>query len=62
MQKIVNFVQRAACNEHGATAVEYGLVASLIAIALIGAIVATGGSTEAMWDFVAEQYKNASGG
>lgn len=49
-------------NVKGAVAVEYGLLAGLIAVALIGALVATGGSTEAMWDFVAQQYKSVTGG
>lgn len=32
-----------------------------IAVALIGAIVATGGATEGMWDYVGQQYKAVSG-
>jgi len=38
----------------GATAVEYGLLASLIAIAAIGAMVNLGNRTGVMWDYVEE--------
>lgn len=34
----------------GATAIEYGLIVACIALAIIGALQALGGSTGAMWD------------
>lgn len=60
MRNLIKTIWRGIGNQAGATAVEYGLVAGLIAVALIAAIAATGGSTEAMWDYVAQQYKGAS--
>ena len=40
MQNIVRFMK----DESGATAIEYGLIAALIAVAIIGAVTAVGGS------------------
>jgi len=41
MQNIVRFLK----DESGATAIEYGLIAALIAVAIIGAVSAVGTST-----------------
>ena len=40
---------RFLADESGATAIEYGLIAALIAIALIGAFAALGGNNGALW-------------
>jgi len=40
MQNFVRFMK----DESGATAIEYGLIAALIAVAIIGAVTAVGGS------------------
>ncbi len=40
MQNFVRFIK----DESGATAIEYGLIAALIAVAIIGAVTAVGGS------------------
>ena len=37
-----NLVTRFATDESGATAIEYGLIASLIAVAIIGVVTTTG--------------------
>lgn len=37
-----NFITRFAKDESGATAIEYGLIAALIAVAIIGAITLVG--------------------
>lgn len=42
-------------NESGATAIEYGLIAALIAVAIIGAVTALGSNTSATFDKVAQQ-------
>jgi pilus assembly protein Flp/PilA len=42
MQNFVRFMK----DESGATAIEYGLIAALIAVAIIGAVTAVGGSVE----------------
>jgi len=41
MQKIARFFK----NESGATAIEYGLIAALIAVAIISAVTTLGGET-----------------
>lgn len=38
-----NLLNRFAKDESGATAIEYGLIAALIAVVIIGALVAIGG-------------------
>ncbi len=37
------FISRFMNDESGATAIEYGLIAALIAVAIIGAVTAVGG-------------------
>ncbi|MEL6831111.1 MAG: Flp family type IVb pilin [Pseudomonadota bacterium] len=44
----------------GATAVEYGLIAALMTLALIGALSSTGGNTGAKWDGVSDQIVDAT--
>ena len=51
-----------ARNEKGATAIEYGLIAALIAIALITALTTLGGSLSSMFDTVASSVDTAAGG
>jgi pilus assembly protein Flp/PilA len=45
MEKIQNFFK----DESGASAVEYGLLVSLIAVAIIGAVTALGGKLSALF-------------
>ncbi len=42
-------------NESGATAIEYGLIAALIAVAIIGAVSALGQNTSTTFNKVATQ-------
>ena len=42
-------------NESGATAIEYGLIAALIAVAIITAVSALGSNTSSTFDKVAQQ-------
>ena len=42
-------------NESGATAIEYGLIAALIAVAIIGAVTALGSNTSSTFQTVADQ-------
>lgn len=46
-------------DEAGATAVEYGLIASLIIIAMIGGISSLGGGAGGMWGDLSTQVQNA---
>ena len=48
MNALVNFIK----DEEGVTAIEYGLIASLIAVAIIAAITLTGAKLSAMFTFI----------
>ena len=49
MDAIRHKVRRLLADGRGATAVEYGLIAALIVIAMIGGLAALGGGTGGMW-------------
>lgn len=49
----MNFFARFLKNESGATAIEYGLIAALIAVVIIGAVTSTGSSVDATFTKVA---------
>ncbi len=42
MHSIIDYVSKMARREEGVTALEYGLIAALIAVAIIGAVSAVG--------------------
>ena len=42
-------------NESGATAIEYGLIAALVAVSVIGAVTALGNNTSSTFNKVAQQ-------
>jgi pilus assembly protein Flp/PilA len=46
-------------NESGATAIEYGLIAALIAVAIIGAVTTLGTKTSATFNSVSAQMVTA---
>jgi pilus assembly protein Flp/PilA len=43
MMNMLNFAKRNWSDDEGATAIEYGLLAALIAVAIIGAVTTLGG-------------------
>ncbi|GAB5459260.1 MAG: hypothetical protein Hens3KO_22900 [Henriciella sp.] len=47
-------------NESGATAIEYGLIAALIAVAIIGAVTTLGNNTSATFNSVSNEMVAAS--
>jgi len=47
------FMTRFLKDESGATAIEYGLIAALIAVVIIGAVTSAGTSIDATFDTVA---------
>lgn len=47
-------------NESGATAVEYGLIAALLTLALIGALGSTGSNTGEKWNGVSNEIVDAT--
>lgn len=54
-QSIKSFIN----DEEGVTAIEYGLLASLIALAIITGATALGGKLDAMFTFIAGKLKSA---
>lgn len=46
----------------GATAIEYGLIAGLIAVAIVGALSMLGGGNGGMWTMIASQVTTAMSG
>jgi pilus assembly protein Flp/PilA len=49
-------------DQSGATAIEYGMIVALIAIAIIGSISSFAGEATEMWDGVARDVVDASNG
>ena len=49
MIAIRNILRMLSADQRGATAIEYGLIASLIIVAMMGGLSLLGGSTGAMW-------------
>ena len=49
MIAIRKFLRMLGANQRGATAIEYGLIASLIIVAMMGGLTMLGGNTGAMW-------------
>ncbi|MEE4207026.1 MAG: Flp family type IVb pilin [Erythrobacter sp.] len=58
---IFAFLKHIGNDKSGATAVEYGLIVSLVVIALVGSVQALGDSTEGMWGEVMEASNEAVG-
>jgi pilus assembly protein Flp/PilA len=54
------FVSRFLKNESGATAIEYGLIAALIAVVIIGGLTAVGGSLNSKLEEAATAVENAN--
>jgi pilus assembly protein Flp/PilA len=55
-------VQRFTFDESGATAIEYGLIAALMAVASIAAFIAFGGSLTGLFNYVADEAGGAMAG
>ncbi|MEK7344565.1 MAG: Flp family type IVb pilin [Pseudomonadota bacterium] len=54
MKNFSNFFQAFWADEHGATAIEYGLLASLIAVAIIIPVTAVGEQLDAVFQAVSD--------
>ena len=54
MQKFVNATRRFLRDEEGVTAIEYGLIAALVAIALIAGATALGGGLNDLFQAIAD--------
>lgn len=61
MEKTIKFGKRFFRNEDGATAIEYGLLAALISVAIIGLVSLLGGSIAGAFDEVNDQMVDGDG-
>jgi pilus assembly protein Flp/PilA len=61
MKSLISGVQRFLKNEEGVTAIEYGLIAALIAVVIIVALNAVGTNLNAVFNEVATQLGSAVG-
>jgi pilus assembly protein Flp/PilA len=55
-------LRRLSGDVRGATAIEYGLIAALIVLAMVGALNATARTTVGMWNNVSDKVAAAIGG
>jgi pilus assembly protein Flp/PilA len=55
----MNLMNRLIKDESGATAIEYGLIAGLVAVAIIGALTALGGSLDTLFTDVSDTVASA---
>lgn len=57
---MLNRVNRFAKNDSGATAIEYALIAMLVAVGIVASVTALGGSLESIFDMVASTVSSVS--
>jgi pilus assembly protein Flp/PilA len=55
-----SFLRRICRDDAGATAIEYGLIAAMIVIAMISALIGFAGESIAMYEGVSEKVSEAS--
>ncbi len=60
MDAIRRMLCRLLADRRGAAAVEYGLIAALIIIAMMGGLAALGGGTGGMWTNLSRTVANAT--
>lgn len=60
MDAIRKILRRLRADGSGATAIEYGLIAALIAVAAIGGISSLGGGAGGMWTDLSSEVQNAT--
>ena len=58
----VQFIRRLLRDQRGGTAIEYGLIAALLVVAMIAAFVEVANTTSQMWDGVSTKVQGASAG
>jgi pilus assembly protein Flp/PilA len=56
---IYGFMQSSCVDERGATAIEYGLILSLVVIAIIGSLSAFADETTGMWNDIEQKSRDA---
>ncbi|MBG0788972.1 MAG: Flp family type IVb pilin [Desulfovibrionaceae bacterium] len=58
MTKLINLIR----DEEGATAIEYGLIAALIAAGIVGATMALGGQVVSTFEYIEDEMAKAIAG
>ena len=56
---LLSFLKRIARDERGGTAIEYGLIASLVVIASIGAFEAVANENTGLWAVVSDKVSSS---
>ena len=56
-----NSLRRIFRDESGATAIEYGLIASLVVVVILAMVVAVGGENGALWERIGSEVGGALG-
>lgn len=59
MDAIRSNLRRLLTDRRGATAIEYGLIAALIVIAMMGGLRAMGGGAGGMWSNISQAVQNS---
>lgn len=60
MDAIRRTLRKLFADRRGATAIEYGLIAALIAVAAIGGMTSLGGGANGMWSRLSNEVQNAT--
>ena len=61
MSAIRRTLRRLSVDARGATAIEYGLIAALIVVAMIGGLSTLAGGSATMWGNISSQVEGAGG-
>ena len=59
MEAIRMILRKLRADQRGATAIEYGLIAALIVVAMMGGLSAMGGGSAGMWGKIQQNVSNA---
>lgn len=59
MTAIRNYLRTLRAEDRGATAIEYGLIAALIAVAIVGSLRSLGGGAGGMWSNLSNVAQNS---
>ena len=60
MDAIRGMLRTLWADRRGATAIEYGLIAALIAVAIVGSLTALGGGASGMWTGIGDEVAAAT--
>jgi pilus assembly protein Flp/PilA len=61
MNKMVSAVKAFVADENGVTAIEYGLIAALVGVAIVTAVTALGGSLKLTFNDIVEKLGGTPG-